>query len=108
MLQTISSHTLLFSPSGMHTDSLWHVLQLWTVSSCDLLSIHLGMPSDSLWCVSHPSKMLWTVSNWGLFSLYTLECLPIPFGLSHNLARRIHAITASKLQCSTLNIQFPL
>src|SRR5260370_30547635 len=47
--------------------------------------------------------MLQTVSNCVLFSLYTPECLPIPFGLSHNLVRRIQAITASKLQHSTFN-----
>src|SRR5260370_32762462 len=47
--------------------------------------------------------MLWTVSNCILFSLYTPECLPIPFGLSHDLVRRIQVITASKLQHSTFN-----
>src|SRR5260370_31095213 len=47
--------------------------------------------------------MLWTVSNCILFSLYTPECLPIPFGLSHDLVRRIQVITASRLQHSTFN-----
>src|SRR5260370_24971172 len=58
-LHTVSSCTFLFSPSGMHTDLLWCVLQpsevLHTVSNCDL-SIPLGMPSDLLWCVLPPAR----------------------------------------------------